>query len=341
MARPRTQPSRTEAGTPLVARVFAALADGSFHSGEELARALKVSRSAVWKAAKTLRALGATVEAVRNRGYRLADPGEPLQSAKIRAGLTAAVRAHVASVETAWSIASTNSVLLARPNPPPGKSEVLLAECQSAGRGRRGRTWLAPPGGSVCLSLSWTFREVPADLGALGLVVGVCVLRALSSLQVRDVQLKWPNDLIVHGSKLGGVLIELRAESAGPACVVIGIGLNTALGAAVLAQIARTGLPATDLRTVGPPQLTRNRLVAAVLNECICGLLQFEREALKPFIADWGAADALIGKAVNVDGGRGLESGMARGIDVHGALLIETATGLKRFISGDVSVRPA
>ena len=150
-------------------------------------------------------------------------------------------RAHVRSIETAWTVDSTNSALLARPNPPFGGCDVLLAEYQTAGRGRHGRAWLAPPGGSICLSLAWAFREVPQDLGALGLVIGVCALRALRESGLEDARLKWPNDIVVDGKKLGGILIELRAESAGPASVVIGIGLNVAIGAKVLEAIGETG----------------------------------------------------------------------------------------------------
>src|SRR5262249_18332988 len=156
-----------------------------------------VSRSAVWKAVAALRELGATLHAVRNRGYRLAQGGEPLDPMKIREQLPREVRDHVASVEAVWTIASTNSELLARANPKAGTSEVLLAEFQSAGRGRRGRAWLAPPGGAICLSLSWTFAEVPQQLSALGLVIGVCAVRALTELRVEGVALKWPNDLLI------------------------------------------------------------------------------------------------------------------------------------------------
>src|SRR2546430_17231660 len=147
--------------TPLAARVFAALCDGRFHSGEQLARSLGVSRSAIWKAAGALGELGATLPAVRNRGYCLAGASEALDAANIRERLARDVRHHVRSVEATWSTASTNSVLLERANPPSAMSEVLLAEYQTAGRGRRGRAWLAYPGGAICLSLSWTFREVP------------------------------------------------------------------------------------------------------------------------------------------------------------------------------------
>jgi BirA family transcriptional regulator, biotin operon repressor / biotin---[acetyl-CoA-carboxylase] ligase len=326
---------------PLIARVFAELSDGQFHSGEDLAQALGVSRSAVWKAVESLRELGATLHAVRNRGYRLAKSSEPLAAERILEKLSGAVREHVRSVEVEWTVGSTNTELLSRPNPPNGASEVMLAEYQTAGRGRRGRAWLAPPGGAICLSLSWTFRDVPADLGALGLVIGVCELRALHALGVTGAKLKWPNDVLVDERKLGGILIELRAESGGPACVVIGIGLNVALGAPLLAQIAETGIAATDLVTAGLPDASRNAVAGALIDSCVQGLLEFERDGLRPFIENWRDADALQGKMVDVRGAVGeVTRGLARGVDLHGALLVETAEeGLKKFVSGDVSVR--
>jgi BirA family biotin operon repressor/biotin-[acetyl-CoA-carboxylase] ligase len=221
-------------------------------------------------------------------------------------------------------------------------SEVLLAEYQTAGRGRRGRAWLAPPGGAICLSLSWTFREVPPDLGALGLVIGVCALRALRAQGLEGGALKWPNDLLVGGRKLGGVLIDLRAESSGPAHVVIGIGLNVALGEEVLQKISQAGLPATDLMSVHRSAPSRNELAAGLVGECLRGLVDFERQGLKPFTGEWASADALRGRAVDVKAVEGRTSrGLARGIDVHGALMVETPQGIQRFISGDVTVRPA
>ncbi len=326
---------------PLIARVFAELSDGQFHSGEDLAQALGVSRSAVWKAVKSLRDLGATLHAVRNRGYRLAKSSEPLAAERILEKLSEAVRKQVRSLEVAWTVGSTNTELLSRANPPNGSSEVMLAEYQTAGRGRRGRAWLAPPGGAICLSLSWTFRDVPADLGALGLVIGVCELRALHALGVTGAKLKWPNDVLVDERKLGGILIELRAESGGPACVVIGIGLNVALGAPLLAQIAETGIAATDLVTAGLVEPSRNSVAGALVDSCIRGLLEFERDGLRPFVENWRDADALQGKMVDVRGAVGeVTRGLARGVDLHGALLVETAEeGLKKFVSGDVSVR--
>lgn len=322
---------------PLAARVFARLADGQFHSGEALAGTLGVSRGAVWKAVRALRGAGTTVHAVPNRGYRLPKTDEPLDAAKILVPLPAATRTAVRSLETLWRTDSTNSVLLARPNPPFGLSEVVLAEHQTAGRGRRGRVWIAPPGGAICLSLSWSFREVPPDLGALGLAVGVCVLRALRAAGL-EADLKWPNDILVAHRKLGGILTELRAESAGPACVVIGLGLNAALGEPLLERIAALGPPATDLASTGVT-VSRNVVAAALIQEILQGLQHFERAALRPFIEEWRTADALRGCHVDVHTMGGTVRGIASGIDLHGALLLETPQGVRRFISGEVTVR--
>jgi BirA family biotin operon repressor/biotin-[acetyl-CoA-carboxylase] ligase len=325
---------------PLVARVFAKLCDGEFHSGEELAHSLGITRSAVWKAANALRDLGTPMDAIRNRGYRLHSGGEPLAAPAIRDSLSRTVRERVQGLDVAWSIPSTNTALVERPNPPPGRCDALLAEFQTAGRGRRGRSWFAPPGGSICLSLSWTFPEMPRDAGALGLAMGVCVLRALEPFGGSAARLKWPNDVLIQDRKLGGILIELRAESDGPACAVVGIGLNIALGPQLLEKIATTGLPATDLVSVVGHAISRNALAAGLIECCVRGLTQFEAEGLRPFIEEWRHADALRGRPVNVSSGEESVRGLARSIDLSGALLVETPQGLKKFFSGEVTVRP-
>jgi BirA family transcriptional regulator, biotin operon repressor / biotin---[acetyl-CoA-carboxylase] ligase len=324
----------------LTERVFAALADGQFHSGEELARLLGVTRSAIWKAARKLRGLGSTLHAVPNRGYRLAAAADPLDAEHIRDGLSRSLRARVRHLEVAWTVTSTNTVLLERGPPPCGECDIALAEFQSAGRGRRGRAWLAPPGGAVCLSLSWTFAQLPRDVGSLSLAMGVCVLRALRRLSVSALSLKWPNDILLGDAKLGGILIELRAEAAGPASAVIGIGLNVALGAALVAQIGTTGVTAADLTAAGSARPARNAIAAQVIDACLAGLLEFEREGLRGFMDEWRRADALRGRSVTVLSGDERTRGLARGIDTAGALLVEAAHGLRKFVSGEVTVRP-
>jgi BirA family biotin operon repressor/biotin-[acetyl-CoA-carboxylase] ligase len=222
---------------------------------------------------------------------------------------------------------------------------VLLAEVQSAGRGRRGRSWLATPGGALCLSLGWTLVQIPRDLGALGLVVGVCVLKGLrphlahAILAQTQLQLKWPNDLLCDGRKLGGILIDLRAEAGGPSYVVIGIGLNVALDEAARSRIGATGTEPCDLLSLGVSPLQRNEVVTSLIECLLRGLAVFEHEGFKPFREEWQGADALRGRAVNVTTVQNTTRGVARGIDVDGALLVETPNGLVRFVSGEVSVR--
>jgi BirA family biotin operon repressor/biotin-[acetyl-CoA-carboxylase] ligase len=333
------------AAAPLVAQVFRKLGPGGFHSGADLAAQLGVSRNAIWKAVGVLKQLGVAVHAVRNRGYRMAVPTAPLLPQRIRAGLDAQAQAQVRNLEVAWQLQSTNSTLFGRADLPPGRCDVLLAEVQSAGRGRRGRAWLATPGGALCLSLGWTLAQLPRDLGSLGLVVGLCVLKSLREHLAGDMvertplQLKWPNDLLCDGRKLGGILIDLRAEAAGPGYVVIGIGLNVALDAAARTQIGATGTEPCDLLSLGVSPLQRNEVVTSLIQCLLRGLVVFEREGFKPFREEWQRVDALRGRAVTVTTLQDNTRGVARGIDVDGALLVETPNGLVRFVSGEVSVR--
>lgn len=326
-------------GETLAQRVFAAIAGGEFRSGERLAVELGVSRSAVWKAVEALRAMRAEIHAVPNRGYRLARPAAPLEAQRIATALSAEAAAAVHALRVDWSLGSTNAELIAGAPPPAGSAGVLLAEHQSAGRGRRGRAWLAPLGGAICLSIGWSFRQLPPGIGALGLAIGVCARRALADCGVTAVALKWPNDLVAEDAKLGGILIELRAEAGGPAFAAVGIGLNVALGSRLRAAVAETGTRATDLLSLGLADADRNLVAARVIERCVAGLQEFEIAGLQPFAAEWRAADALCGRPVTAQSGGESFVGLARGIDASGALLLETREGLHKLVAGEVTVR--
>ncbi len=329
----------TTAALPLAQRVYRLLADQQFHSGTGLAAECDVSRSAVWKAIAVLRELGVTVHAVSHRGYRLPQATTPLEVSRIRKALPAAITGRLRHAAVVWSTGSTNADLLVQDDLPTGRFDFLAAEFQSAGRGRRTRTWIAPPGGAICLSLSWSFASLPAAIGALSLAVGVCVLRALARFEIAGVELKWPNDLVASETKLGGILAELRAEASGPAFVVIGIGLNVALGLDILERIKATGTQATDLAALTAIVPDRNVLIAALVAELVSGLQQFERFGFDAFATEWRASDALVGKPVRVSLDGSSVSGHARGIDLDGALCVQTREGLQRFLTGDASVR--
>lgn len=328
-------------------RLFVVLSDGDFHSGAALAAREGVTRSAVWKAVELLRELGAAVEAVPRRGYRLEFPCRPLEAALVRAALERSGMPGPVEVECAWSLPSTNSALLARGVPAPGEYRLLVAEHQSAGRGRLGRRWFGALGGSLLLSLAAGLPELPRDVATLPLVAGLAVRRAVQRFGPVPLLLKWPNDVVARiggGAgglvKLGGVLTELRAEASGPAHVVIGIGLNLRLPATLHAPIDPAALPPADLHDLGLAVIDRNALAAAIASECAAGLVALRQEGFASRRAEWNEADALNGSAVEVLGaGKAPLDGIARGIDAAGALLVERGGVLRSVLAGDVSLR--
>jgi BirA family transcriptional regulator, biotin operon repressor / biotin---[acetyl-CoA-carboxylase] ligase len=324
---------------PLSQRVYRLLSDGQFHSGTRLAADCRVSRNAIWKTIAALRSLGVGVHAVPNRGYRLPAATALLERERIARLLPRAVAADLRTGECLWRTGSTNSDLMLRDPPPSGRFDFLTAEYQTAGRGRRARTWFAPPGGAICLSVSWCFASLPPDISALSLAIGVCALRAMARCGVGGAALKWPNDLVVGTAKLGGILIELRAEAGGPAYVVIGLGLNVALGEAVTRQVAASGTQAADLTGLGAGPPDRNRLAAALIGAIVSGLGQFQSQGFAAFAGEWRSADALAGKPVVISFDSGSITGHARGIDSGGALCLQTRDGLQRFVTGEVSAR--
>jgi BirA family biotin operon repressor/biotin-[acetyl-CoA-carboxylase] ligase len=324
---------------PLPQRVFQRLDSGAFLSGETLAAELSVTRAAVWKAVEQLRDIGVQLDAQTHRGYRLAPGVSALVPGKISALLPADIGARLEALLVEWEIESTNTRLLEALPPRAGFASVVLAEHQTGGRGRRGRGWVAPPGGTICLSLAWQFPDMPADLSALSLAVGVAVTDALDEFGFVGVRLKWPNDLVTERGKLGGILIEMRAEAGGPVHVVAGIGLNLLLDEAARAVVAATGNVADDLRSQRSEVPDRNVIVAAILRRLVGLLADFPRQGLLPYLDSWSQRDALQGHEVRVENAGEMIGGVARGIDAHGALLVETPTGVRRFISGEVSVR--
>jgi BirA family biotin operon repressor/biotin-[acetyl-CoA-carboxylase] ligase len=315
------------------------LADGCEHSGQALAAELGISRAAVWKQLRQLSAWGLEVEAVPGRGYRLAAPLDLLDEAALRAGLPGRARELLRQLILADEMVSTNETLLAVTDLQPGLSDACLAEFQSQGRGRRGRRWLAPFASGICLSVNRCFGEAPPQLSALSLAAGVAVRRALAGLGVADVELKWPNDVLLGGRKLGGILCELRVEAAGPAYVVVGVGLNVRLPDASHLLIRETGLEAASLDQLGVPPPARSALAAALLTQLLLALEEFEQAGFSPFFDEWTAADAMSAQAVRVERGEAVIDGVARGIDLDGALLLEVGGRLERFVSGEASLR--
>jgi len=316
------------------------LASGEFQSGQDLANALGVSRTAIWKQLGKLEALGLAIESVKGRGYRIPGGIELLQESKIRESMgvdSAGLLSHLCVGEI---VDSTNAEAMRRAasGAPPGL--VCTAEQQNAGRGRRGRTWVSPFARNLYFSILGEFSQGAAALEGLSLAVGVAVVRALEKSGVIGVQLKWPNDVLFEGAKLGGILLEMTGDAAGPCQVVVGVGLNVAMPVEVATPIEQEW---TDVRTIsaaaGVACPGRNKLLGALLNELLPLIDKFEEEGFSAWRRAWQDLDAHASKPVVVSAGSRQTAGIARGVNNRGALQLETSLGVQSMFGGEISLR--
>jgi len=320
-------------------RLLTLLSDGDHHSGEVLGAALGVSRMAVWKHIKALHELGIDISVQRGKGYRLPATLELLERERILAAIASPSAKAISDIHVHLEVDSTNNWLREVALNGAASGTVCVAEMQSAGRGRRGRTWVSPFAASLYLSLLWRANCGAAALGGLSLVTGIAILRALQSLGIEGAGLKWPNDVLAGRDKLAGVLIDVVGESNGPCALVVGVGINMNMPGEAAHAIDQSW---TDLRRLdGDTVLSRNELAGRVLTELIPVIELFEREGLQPFLDDWRRYDLVSGQRVDLLLPNERISGTACGIDDGGALLVNTRDGRRRFLSGDVSLRVA
>jgi BirA family biotin operon repressor/biotin-[acetyl-CoA-carboxylase] ligase len=309
--------------------VLRLLSPEDFRSGEEISQRLAMSRASVHNAVAQARSLGTEIHAVRGRGYRLAYRYTWLDAEVLSrelGGLGYVVEVHD-------SVDSTNSRLLANAQQGAGHKCILAAELQSGGRGRRGRSWHGLLGGSLTFSLLWRFNRPLTGLSGLSLVVGLALARALEAMGVEGVGLKWPNDVLLEGRKLAGILIETQGDMLSAATAVIGIGVNVHAGA---------GLAVADLAEVMEPLPDRNALLVKILAELDQALHVFDDKGFAPFVAPWQARHAWQGQALQLISAAGVTAqGKALGVDEQGALLLATGTGVQHIHSGELSLRPA
>ena len=320
---------------PYISGVLRQLADGEFHSGAALARTLEVSRASVWNAVRALEASGLAVYKVHGRGYRLPAPLTLLDRSLVERALGAAASRF--ALEVVEVASSTNALLLERVAAGAPSGSVIAAEWQSAGRGRRGRAWHTGIGGALAFSLLWRYAQGASALSGLSLAAGVALARALNTIAGLHVGLKWPNDIVAEGKKLGGILIELSGDMLGPSAAVIGIGLNIRLSRSVRLAIDQ---PATDIESLTEQRVDRNALLAALLVELDRALSVFAADGFAPFRAEWERYHAHQGAIVTLllPDGRS-ERGQVRGVAEDGALVLDTRGGRKVFRSGEVSLR--
>lgn len=245
------------------------------------------------------------------------------------------------------AIDSSNAFLLQLPADQ-RHGHAVLAEQQTAGRGRRGKIWQSPPGSNIYLSLGWNFVSLSKDFSCLSLAVGVAVVRALESQGITGLGLKWPNDIQAGGRKLGGILLESKPAANGGISVVTGIGINVAMPAEgdSAAAIDQPWTSVAGLNQVKPDTGLRDRLAGAVLEQLLSLLGGYEVYGFKPFLADWQRLDILLNHEITVISTAGKIHGRALGIDEQGNLRVAEQTApekqqLHYFNSAEVSVRLA
>ena len=304
------------------------LADGEFHSGEQIGQQLAISRAAISLQVKGLKALGLDIFSVTGKGYRLARPLELLDAAYLEQLPGAPI--HCIAV-----IDSTNQYMMSR-LADWQKGECLLAECQTSGRGRRGRQWVSPFAGQMIMSLYWRLESGFAAAMGLSLVVGVALAETLQALNYPDVGLKWPNDLYARGEKLAGILVEMSAIAGGSCHVVVGVGLNLTMPVELGAHI---GQPWTSLARLRSEPLQRNLLTATFIQNLRRALESFEQDGLAPFVERWNRLDIYRDKPVQLTLGEQQISGVVRGINPQGGLVLERNDTLEVYMGGEISLR--
>lgn len=260
-----------------------------------------------------------------------------LDAESIREPISGVLGARLDFLEVFSEIESTNSYLLDQPAPSPGRFRVALADHQTAGRGRLDRMWQSPPSSGLCLSIAYTFSRMPAKLPGLTLALGIGVVDALQRLGIGDISLKWPNDIMARGGKLGGILTEARKAAIDNVTVVAGVGLNVDLPDSLQA-LGATHFKnrIVDLKECAGSPPSREKLSVAVIEDLFDSMVRFETGGFAPFHDDWQKYDWLFGRQVTVENTDGHLSGIADGVDGDGALIIRADKDRHRVITGTI-----
>jgi len=307
------------------------LKDGRFHSGQALGEALGVSRSAVWKQLQHLESeLNLVIHKVRGRGYQLAVPLTLLESqliAEYSQGEHWPLYIHE-------SIDSTNAEALRRIAMGDAAPFLVLAEQQSAGRGRRGRQWVSPFAENLYYSLVLRVEGGMRQLEGLSLVVGLAVMRALQAFGLARVGLKWPNDLLVGEQKIAGILLELVGDPADVCHVVLGIGVNVNMQ-----SNEQVDQQWTSMRRELGVSIDRNRLVAQLNQQLQHELSRHRRYGFAAFQEEWEQANLWQGRKVSLIAGNNRIDGVVLGVDGQGALRLDVEGVEKSFSAGELSLR--
>ena len=288
----------------------------------------------VYHRLKFLQACGMAFDLLNMDRCRLNNRLDLLDKHTILSGFPVSVSQHLASIELHSTLDSTNQYLLEFPQEV-FAGRVCLAEYQTAGRGRHGRQWIAPYASGLCLSISWCFASPIERFSLISLLPAVALANVLRDLAI-PVAFKWPNDVICQGKKLAGILIEVPQHQLQARSVVIGMGVNVYTTPTMQESITQ---PWVALRELMENCLSRNELATRLIAELVNLLSRVESQGLSVITDAWRQYDMMKDKAVQVWRSQEVYSGIARGINDEGALLLESAGEIREFVSGEVSLR--
>ena len=314
------------------------LSDGQFHSGVQLAEVLGVSRTTISNRIAQWNTQGVVIDSVTGKGYRLHSPIQWLNKEQVWSKISSSVQQHISSFDVLQFVSSTNDVVAKNLAQQHQSGIICITEMQGAGRGRRGREWLSPPAGNFYGSVGWIFNDGFSVIEGLSLAVGVAIIKAMESVGASDLELKWPNDVLHQGKKIAGILIEMTGEVGGACQVVVGVGVNLQLPEVIKQQITQ---PVTDLYSICGHAVDRQIITAEIISEIISLLSDYDKTGFSKWQNEWLRYDAFKNKPILITGMQDPLHGIARGVDEHGNLLLETEGEMMKVYGGEVSLRQA
>ncbi len=302
----------------------------TFLSGEDIARQLGLSRTAIWSHIQELKEAGLPIEAVPNLGYRLAGQSTRLIAADIKARLQTRIIGREVLVFRQTDSTQALVEQLARDQAAEGL--VVFAESQKKGRGRLGRKWVSPAGTGLWFSILLRPQWRPDEVTRLTVMAAVAVARVLETETGLDVDIKYPNDLMIHGKKICGILTEMKTEVDLVQYAILGIGVN--VNATTQDFPAEAGPAASSLRIEAGRSFGRPELAAKILETLDDGYHQIRTGHFVKISEEWSERCTTLGKRITVDCGKRKISGMAYAIDDDGSLLVKTASGAVETLRG-------
>lgn len=327
-----------------MSKLIKSLSHEEYVSGQLLAERFAVTRATINNHITCLQQLGVQIECIPGRGYRLQHPLQLHDVEHIKTSLAPTVAQCMRELHCEQELESTNTSIKNYELPPKHHFSVLIAERQTAGRGRRGRTWISPYAANITLSLLWNWQAGMQNVGPLSPFLAIQLAQMLAKLGLSEVKVKWPNDIYCADKKIAGLLIECSGEANANCRLVIGLGLNVFMSRQLLDQAIDQAW--TDVITQHPAiTLDRDQIAAACIEALVTGLQDYESQSYETFgdglCEQWSEWDWLANKTVRVDSETNSVHGVAMGITDSGGLRLVTQEGEQEIVVGEVSVREA